>query len=90
MGHARRQLRPDETESQATPPDSAHPQPRCDASTAYGITTTFTGLQARTPPHAPFTAHAGTTHRITVHTSVTERSGLPLDAEPRRARRNAA
>lgn len=49
--------------------------------TVYGITPAFAGLHARTTPHASFTVHAGTTHRIMVRISVTECSGLPLDAE---------
>ena len=46
----------------------------------------YPGLHAST---APFTVRAGTTHRITVQISVTDCSGLPLNAEPAIYRRNA-
>ncbi|MEV2197374.1 hypothetical protein AB0I02_41330 [Streptomyces phaeochromogenes] len=40
----------------------------------------YPGLHAHTAPDAPFTVHAGTTHRITVRISVTDCSTLPLNA----------
>ncbi|MBO4259584.1 hypothetical protein [Streptomyces griseorubiginosus] len=41
----------------------------------------FAGLDARVTPEPAFTVAAGTTRRVTVRISVTDCSGLPLDAD---------
>ncbi|MFJ8060159.1 hypothetical protein [Streptomyces sp. NPDC096142] len=41
----------------------------------------FDGLSAQAVPEAGFTVHAGSTHRVTVEISVSDCSGLPLNAD---------
>ncbi|MER6128671.1 hypothetical protein ABT173_40150 [Streptomyces sp. NPDC001795] len=49
--------------------------------TVYGIKAGFTGLHARTTPNASITVRAGTTRRIALEISVSDCSGLALNAD---------